>query len=542
MNLSSEKFSLTTLLLIALFMLSVLIRLPHIDRPLSKHHEFCTALALITFDVWEEHGAAKFHYSPVTNYQNPPDLHINNGTIPFLKNGTHYYLSHPPMGFWLPYFSLKTLGFDLNAKNLQYFNVLFHLLAALCVFSIVNMLLNKRENGENKNISLLFSPAILATSVYLFSPAMLWYSSNVYFSDIFVNQLFVISAWMGIKLQQSHRQFLQNNSINSQTTFPKSIYLQLLAFSLLVGMTLLTEWIGFMLAASVALYAFVQLLKFSSKSKPSLSRKFYGLQLVSMILVILAGLGITYGVYSSIAGSEAFLEYLEHRFLSRTGTGQVGESQGIWAIWSAYLRQLPWHFFTSYLPILLLLFGLLFLQFFKIRPNQPPQKSSPFNAEQKAALSHFWWLILPPILGHYFLFINYAAVHEYAVVKMSLPLSVCVAILYHQIFLNRPSFKPYLTVIFCLVFWMCWVQHYYINRLGDYSLKGERYDVHKRLGAAIRAEAQPDEMVFVKGKADVSFLLVYYAKRNIWIYRTPEKMEKDLEAFGNPKYRIFDVD
>ena len=261
-----------------------------------------------------------------------------------------------------------------------------------------------------------------------------------------------------------------------------------------------------------------------------------------MILVVLAGLGITYGVYSSIAGSEAFLEYLEHRFLSRTGTGQVGESQGIWAIWYSYLQQLPRHFFTSYLPVLLLLFGLLFLQLFKTHSHQSLQNSPTFNTEQKAALSHFWWLILPPIFGHYFLFINYAAVHEYAVVKMSLPLSVWIALLYHQIFNARPSFKPYFKYAFFLVFWMCWVQHYYINRLGDHSQTGERYDVHERLGTAIRAEAQPDEMVFVKGKADVSFLLVYYAKRNIWIYRTPEKMEKDLEAFGNPKYRIFDAD
>lgn len=396
----------------------------------------------------------------------------------------------------------------------------------------MEILLVRKEENKNSS-SPLFSPSLLAASVYLFSPAMLWYSSNVYFSDIFVNQLFVISVWMCVKLQQNYRLFLQNDIENSNT-LPPSIYLQLLAFGVLVGMTLLTEWIGFLLAASVGLYTFIQLFKSSKRT----TKTFYGLQLGLMILAVLAGLGITFSVYSSIAGSEAFLEYLEHRFLSRTG--QMGDNPGMLAVWYSYLKQLPQHFFSSYLPVLLLLMALLGLYFFQV----PRQKNTKVHSEypQKSALSHFWWIILPPILGHYFLFINYAAVHEYAVIKMALPLSVWMAVLYHRILNTKPSWASYFKYAFFLVFWLCIVQHYYINRLGDYSQTGERYDTHKRLGTVIQENAFPDEMVFVKGKADVSFLLVYYAKRNIWTYRTPEKMEKDLEAFGNPKYRIFNAD
>ncbi|MFZ1659615.1 MAG: hypothetical protein WAT61_12375, partial [Flavobacteriales bacterium] len=48
-----------SLILLAVFLLSVLVRTPQLGRPLSKHHEFCTAVALVVMDVWWERGWAE---------------------------------------------------------------------------------------------------------------------------------------------------------------------------------------------------------------------------------------------------------------------------------------------------------------------------------------------------------------------------------------------------------------------------------------------------------------------------------------------------
>ncbi|MFK7908013.1 MAG: hypothetical protein AB8B69_22980, partial [Chitinophagales bacterium] len=294
-------------LLSFLLLLSILIRLPNLDRPISKHHEFCTALALVTFDIWNDKGAAEFHYSPVTNYQNPPDLSINNGTVPFIKNGTHYYLSHPPLGFWLPYYSFKLLGLAHSNLHLQLFNLLFHLLATLCVFSISRMLL-KEDSLQNQ----ILSPSIIAAGIYLFSPAMLWYGCNVYFSDIFVNQLFVISIWAILKSKKVENAFFQNK--NSKTLSSK-LYVNLLMVSILVLATMLTEWIGYFLVVSMGFYALLQFFKTPNQT----AKRYYALQIGSIFLVGIAGMGITFFVYSDILGAEAFLQYLKQRFLTRTG-------------------------------------------------------------------------------------------------------------------------------------------------------------------------------------------------------------------------------
>ena len=74
---------------------------------------------------------------------------------------------------------------------------------------------------------------------------------------------------------------------------------------------------------------------------------------------------------------------------------------------------------------------------------------------------------------------------------------------------------------------------------GDYSWRGHRYDQFERLGTEIRQTAKPEEMVFVEGDIEINFQLVYYAKRNIWRYESPEQMQAVLEHFGHETGRIY---
>ncbi|MBL6875556.1 MAG: hypothetical protein ISR01_02090, partial [Chitinophagales bacterium] len=66
------------LIILGIFLLSVLVRIPNINRPLSKHHEFVTAVSLRVLDIWSTEGAMKYGFNPVMNYPGEANKNINN--------------------------------------------------------------------------------------------------------------------------------------------------------------------------------------------------------------------------------------------------------------------------------------------------------------------------------------------------------------------------------------------------------------------------------------------------------------------------------
>lgn len=52
------------LVLLVAFALSVAVRIPLLDRPLSAHHEYCTAFTPIALTNWYEDGFASHHGVP----------------------------------------------------------------------------------------------------------------------------------------------------------------------------------------------------------------------------------------------------------------------------------------------------------------------------------------------------------------------------------------------------------------------------------------------------------------------------------------------
>src|SRR5450755_4635011 len=91
-------------LVLLLFIFSVFIRLPNLNRPISKHYEFNTAVIMINIISWRQGGGGdQFHYTPVMNFQHPGDkLPPNNLFID--KNGNSVYLSFGPGWYVIPYF------------------------------------------------------------------------------------------------------------------------------------------------------------------------------------------------------------------------------------------------------------------------------------------------------------------------------------------------------------------------------------------------------------------------------------------------------
>jgi len=91
-------------IIILLFAVSVIIKLPHLNRPLSKHHEFNPAVVLICIDNWNQNGGPSYTgYTPVFNYSNEGDLYlpINKGMVHDAK-GNSIYLSFGSGFFRMP--------------------------------------------------------------------------------------------------------------------------------------------------------------------------------------------------------------------------------------------------------------------------------------------------------------------------------------------------------------------------------------------------------------------------------------------------------
>lgn len=60
------------LLLLVAFGVSLAVRWPLLNRPLSGHHELCTALVLIALHNWQHDGFLAHHGAPASPSQGLP--------------------------------------------------------------------------------------------------------------------------------------------------------------------------------------------------------------------------------------------------------------------------------------------------------------------------------------------------------------------------------------------------------------------------------------------------------------------------------------
>ncbi|MBL0044664.1 MAG: hypothetical protein IPP33_09820 [Flavobacteriales bacterium] len=55
------------------FALSVVVRVPLLNKPLAAHHEFCTALVLVILNNWHTNGFAALHGGPASSFTGAAD-------------------------------------------------------------------------------------------------------------------------------------------------------------------------------------------------------------------------------------------------------------------------------------------------------------------------------------------------------------------------------------------------------------------------------------------------------------------------------------
>ncbi len=479
-------------ILLAVFVLSVIVRLPQLNRPLAKHHEFCTAVSLRVLEIWNKNGITPFKANPVMNYGNPADKFINNhantsGKM-LDKKGNYYYVSHPPFAYYFPYFVFKILNIKPTVLSLQILNLCLHFLSALFVYFTV-LLLSFKQARNNLHFS-----SFVAYCIYLFMPTTLWFQGNIYMSDMAVHLPYIIGVYTVLKMIIRQR-------------FHSYKYQILYAF--ILGMMIYTSWLGVFFAFGVLVYALIHVRQI----------KGFRILIINTLFISFLTLRLISFQYAQINGLLAYAEEAITRYLVR---GSIAEtSQGYFHFIFSYLyyfKTLLFNYFINYLPFYIIIVGFFIFSFSK--------KKMKITFTENGY--RFLWLSILPIVLLHLIFLNYS-VHDFTTLYASLFFSVLSGIIYDKIKKSGNVSPQKLNTIYLFLIGLMLVQYTAFNLPGDKSIKGFSYDTYQKAGAFIATNSSTDEVLFMYDEPTPEIVL--YAHRNI------KHISTEAEAFSFLKFR-----
>ncbi len=475
-------------ILVLVFLVSVLLRYPNLNRPLSKHHEFVTAIPLRVLQIWQKEGASKFNFNPVMNYKGEANKFINNhssttGTV-IDKEGNYYYVSHPQFAYIFPYLVFKIFNIKATVLSIQVFHLVVNFFSAAFIYLIICLL------SIQKPFKRLFIPGFIGFVVYLFSPGVLWFQSNTYMSDMLVQLPFILAVYTILKLLMRKR-------------FYSTKYL--LYYALFLFLMIYTSWLGVFFAFAVFVYSIIKL---------RYQKVFIPLIFVTIGVSVFT-LFLIFKQYSLINGSEAYIVQMYQRFAVR---GSLHGHSFLSFIYGKLieLKAILFSYITSYLPIFILLVSFAWLSISKSKMKFVFTKNG----------IRFLWLSTLPVLFLHFVLMNYSG-HDFVSLYGSLFLSVVIGILYDKLKRSK-IISPYFlnggilaTVVLSVII------YYAINLPGTHSIKGDLYATSMNIGKFIKKDAKENERIYIAGDFVLDPQLIVYAERNM-IKISEEKIDSVL--------------
>ncbi len=502
-------------IVLLVFVLSVLVRLPYLNRPLSSHHEGLTAHVLRTQQIWREEGALKHGFRLASTYPGKANRNIHNGGQLVDPAGRHYKSSLPPFAYILPYMVFRLLGVRPGVLPIQVFGLLVHLVTCVLVLLLVRELTrpdpSRPPEGPSEGPRGPLAAASVAFAVYLFSPHALWYHSNVYAFGMLAMPLFVAGILLSLKIAADGRAGPARHALLGLVTF----------------LMVYTDWLGVFFAFSVFAYALCRVRE-------------RGMRPVLYVVAgaTAAGLALTVWQYSRIAGLSAFLRAAGGKYLERSGFAEAAAGgPQVWDFMS--WKTLCGHYVFGFLPFLIVLYTLacVYLALLKKRPGRAGLRRA---APELLAL----YLCAAPVALHHLVFFNYTSVHDYSVLKTGVFIAVLCGLLYHRIMTklradasddNRALKAGALATLVVGMAIVSVVQYLYLNRDG--------HDGHLKMGREIARVARPDEVVFVRPGDRASWRTVpqitFYARRNIALWAGEEKARALLEKNDCERGAVF---
>ncbi|HOG38577.1 MAG TPA: hypothetical protein PLD95_03860 [bacterium] len=472
-----KKNSLVIMLFI--FIISVIIRIPNLNRPLSYHHEWLTAFSLRVVSIFYDNGAIKYNFNPIATYEGSANKNIDNTSVLFQlkdKFGNYYYNSYPPFSFILPYFLFKIFHIYPSILSIQIFNIILHFISAYFIFLIISLF------TKNSTIKTKIS-AILGFIIYTFLPLNLWFHSNIYSAEILIQALYIIEIYLFFKI-------ILSESVNKYYYF---------LLGIINFFAIYTEWLGLFLAATICLYLLLNI----KKKKHSIV--FFIIIITTVIPIIL-----TIYQYSKISGLILLFTSYKYKFLLRSGFSDLSTVGTKMSEISAWIKLIFVYIF-NFIPILLFMLPFSYV-LLKIYKNKLWKKRFLFPI----------FIIITPIILHHIVFFNGTVAHDFFLLKDSIYLSIFGGLIVGY-FLNNIKRGQQLFLITGIIFFIILSITIYYKFNNPYSSQ------YKNIGEDINRLSKNDEVLFIK-RNDFNFdsvakvvpQIIFYAKRNIAAWESNE--------------------
>jgi len=479
-------------ILLGIFLLSVAVRLPQLNRPLAGHHEFCTAVSLRVMQIWHDNGIEKYKYNPVMTFGGPADKFINNHANQSGKMiddaGNFYYVSHPPFAYYFPFAVFKMLRIRPDVLPLQIFNLCLHFISGLFVYFMVCLL------SFNRARALPYRSAVVAFALYVFMPVTMWFQGNVYMSDMAVHTLFVIGVYVALKM-----------IIRQKFSSIKYIFF----YTLVLGLMIYTSWLGLFFAFGVLVYSLLHV------------RAIVGFKTLiwSTVIVTILVMQIIIYQYAQINGPMAFLEEMIGRYLTRGSFSDT--DHGLLHFMFGYLwwlKTLLYNYFIHYILVFALIAGFVWI--------------AGTHKKLKIVFSEngyrFIWLSVTPVVLLHVFFLNYST-HDFTVLYASLFFSVLLGILYDKLKKSGAVEvrKMHLGLVVLVLLFV--VQYQVMN--------WPVANVHfKQLAQLYTADAKTDEVIFTNdSQLGPEPQTIFYAERNIRFAKDTTEAKAFLKQTGREK-------
>ncbi len=495
--------------LICLFAVSIAVRAPHINRPLSTNYEWVTAHTLVTLQIWQEEGIVSHGFRPIYTFPNPNDHYIKCPISGVSDDaGNYYYISYPPFAFIFPHLIFSTFGIHPDVLSLQILNVILHFICAYLIFLLLSSLFKTSTDSK------MSMPAIAGAAIYLFSPLALWHHANVYFSDILVQLFFILGVYL------SHLYLFRAGHKKPLITWGLFSTIFLMVY---------TEWVGVLFGCCLIVISFL----FRKQKLFSLR-----LTILTATAMLLAGLLMLFQ-YSTISGLDDFLQTVLNRYTERsghTGKNQFYQLNAHLYLGNVYLR----NYFPQFVIIGFL--GLLI----------PILKSS-FRKVFRTNTVVVLLLALSPALLHHLVLFEFTIVHDMALVKTCVFLSLLTGILLFHVEQTTKQqsgvvFKvvPYFVIVSMLGL-SVFLYHAHVFEPEGFSFE--------ELGEQIKKEANPEDTVFFKTtqtlgdfliKAPENFVIApqiqYYSGRCIQVVPSLEAAQEHLHKYDKQQGVVFTIE
>lgn len=440
------------LLVVLVFIISILFRLPQLTRPLSKHFELNTAFVLISTDVWQKEGFRLSHAAPVHTYRGEYNVPAGLYEGPFTQlviSGA--YLSFGPGSYWLPYFYFNTFHVSPSAAGIRIFNLLLQLISVILIYQLALAFCKDKQ------------VAITTGIIAIFCPVAMWFQGNAY-----CHEVAIIPMYLGMLLLLYHIWNAKQPGIARYAGFAALLYV-----------AVLTDWLALFLCFVVLCLQVKQKIQ-----KGTLNR----ILIAIISLVPLLATGTILYIYNNVVGSTELMGFIKATFFHRSVWGDVPSSAT-----------------NNFLNIFIYLFaGYGFVI--------PVIAIALFNREVRTFLlrTHPVLIItaIAPVL-HYIVFYNFANEHDYAALKWIALFPLAAAYGIHTLWRTKPVTRQ-LLILSCI--FLNGFIYQWINFPGQTTRKAERYDWQETTGHAIIQNVAPDEYIFTNQQL-TSSVLNWYAKR-----------------------------